>query len=566
MSNRWRRLAFVSTGWLIALAPALLLTFAQREESPQIAFADITERSKVRFTHRSSATSQKYLIESTSGGAAVFDYDGDGLLDIFLVNGAEIQDPMPAGKQPHKTSAAYWNRLYRNNGDGTFTDVTEKAGLRGAGFGMGAIAADYDNDGRTDLYVTNLGANILYHNNGDGTFTNVTVEAGVAGSGWSAGALFIDYDRDGLLDLIVSRYLKWDFSMNIWCGAREPGMRAYCHPDQFQPITHLVFHNEGGGKFKDASESTGFARHPGKGLGIAMNDFDRDGMPDVFIANDAAPQQLFHNRGHGAFEETGLTSGVAYDSDGHSFSGMGTAFADYDNDGWPDIFANALATQRYSIFRNTKGSFDYVSDSTGVGAATILHSGWGAGFVDFDNDGWKDLFVGQSHVMDNIQLTLPNVRYLEAPLVMKNLAGRFTDVSARAGPEFQKPRSARGVAFGDLNNDGSVDAVMNCNNQPAVIFENRTVSGNHWLMVDTIGTTSNRDGIGTRIRAVLSSGQEQYAMVSTAGSYLSSNDKRVHFGLGSNKVVKLLELTWPSGKVQKLENVQADRILKVREP
>ena len=551
---------------LLTLACLLALGLADSPKSHPITFADITGPSKINFLHRSSATSQKYLIESMSGGAALLDYNGDGLLDIFFVNGARLSDPMPAGKQPDKSSEAFWNRLYRNNGDGTFTDVTAAAGLQGSGYGMGVAAGDYDNDGRTDLYVTNFGRNALYHNNGDGTFTDVTAAAGVGGAGWSAGALFIDYDRDGRLDLVVTRYLKWDFSMNVWCGDRKSGRRDYCHPDQFQPVAHLVFHNEGNGRFKDVSQPAGLAGSPGKGLGIAMDDFDRDGWPDILVANDAVRQQLFRNRGDGTFEEVGVARGVAYDSDGRSFSGMGADFADYDNDGWPDIFVNALATQRYSIFRNVKVSFDYVSDSSGVGAASILHSGWGAKFADFDNDGWKDLFVGQGHVMDNIELSLPQVHYLEAPLLLKNDAGKFVDASATAGAALRRPMAARGVAFGDLNNDGSIDVVINCNNQPATILENRTSSGNHWLLINTVGSSSNRDGIGTRIRLVTQSGQQQFAMVSTGGSYLSASDKRVHFGLGASRVAKIVELSWPSGKTQRLEDVPADQVITVREP
>lgn len=529
-------------------------------------FADVTARSGIGFVHQSSATSRKYLIESMGGGVAVLDFDGDGLPDLFFVNGAALQDPMPPGAHPDKSAPRYWNRLYRNNGDGTFADVTEKAGLQGRGYSMGVAAADFDNDGHTDLYVTGLDGNVLYRNNGDGTFRDVTAEAGVAGGGWSAGALFIDYDRDGLLDLVVSRYLQWDFSKDIWCGERKPGYRAYCHPDQFAPATHLVFHNLGHGRFEDVSAKSGLARSPGKGLGLAMEDFDRDGWPDIFVANDAVPQQLFRNRGDGTFEEVAVARGAAYDSDGRSFSGMGTDFADYDNDGWPDLFANALATQRYALFHNGKGTFDYVSDSAGVGGASMLHSGWGSKFLDYDNDGWKDLFVAQGHVMDNIQLTEPHLRYLEPPLLLRNARGKFADVSAQAGSAFRVSRAARGAAFGDLNNDGRVDIAINCNNGPALILENRDASGNHWLTVDPEGGRSNRDGIGTRIRVVSASGQEQYAMVTTGGSYLSSSDKRVHFGLGRDRLVKLLELTWPSGTVQKMENVAVDRVLRVREP
>ena len=529
-------------------------------------FEDVTRRAHIDFRHQSSPTSQKYLIESMSGGVAVLDYNGDGLLDLFFVNGAALQDPMPPGARPDKSAPRFWNRLYRNNGDGTFTDVTAQAGVAGRGYGMGVAAADYDNDGRTDLYVTNLDGNILYHNNGDGTFSDVTAEAGVAGSGWSAGALFVDFDRDGLLDLVVSRYLAWDFSKNIWCGEHKPGYRAYCHPDQFQPVTHLLFHNLGHGRFEDVTARSHLAQFPGKGLGVAMEDFDRDGWPDLFVANDAVPQQLFRNRRDGTFEEVALARGAAYDADGRSFSGMGTDFADYDNDGWPDLFANALATQRYSLFHNVKGSFDYVSDAAGVGAASMLHSGWGSKFLDFDNDGWKDLFIAQGHVMDNIQLTEPHLRYLEPPLLLRNVRGRFVDVSAQGGAAFRTARAARGAAFGDLNNDGRVDIAINCNDEPAVVLENRSPDSNHWLTVDTRGTVSNRDGIATRIRLVTESGLEQYAMVTTGGSYLSSNDKRVHFGLGRDRRARLLELTWPSGKVQKLENVAGDRILTVTEP
>jgi hypothetical protein len=545
---------------------AIALAAAPSSSNEQALFADVTARTGIRFINQASPTARKYLIESMTGGVAIFDYNGDGRQDIFLVNGARLTDPMPPGAQPDKSDERFWNRLYRNNGDGTFTDVTVKAGVQGTGYGMGAAVGDYDNDGQPDLYVTNVGGNILYHNNGDGTFTDVTAQAGVAGAGWSAGAMFIDYDRDGKLDLFVSRYLKWDFSMDIWCGGQTAKSRAYCHPDQFQRITHLLFHNDGHGKFTDVSAKAGFSEHPGKGLGVAMNDFDHDGWPDIFVANDSAPQQLFRNRGDGIFEEVAVERGAAYDADGHRFSGMGADFTDYDNDGWSDLFANALASERYAIFHNLKGTFDYVSDSSGVGKASIFHSGWGAKFIDYDNDGWKDLFVGQGHVMDNIELTHPNLRYLEPPLLLHNEKGKFTDVSNSAGPAFRSARAARGVAFGDLNNDGWIDAVLNCNNGSPMILENQRVGGNHWLLIDTIGTVSNRDGIGASIHVVSASGLNEYGYVTTAGSYLSASDKRVHFGLGRDKSAKVVEITWPSGKVQRQENVSADQILRLVEP
>jgi hypothetical protein len=530
-------------------------------------FRDVTAASGVNLRNESSATSQKYLIESMVGGAGLIDYDGDGWLDVYFVNGAKLEDPMAAGKAPDKSDPRFWNRLFRNNRDGTFTDVTEKAGVRGHSYGMGVAVADYDNDGFPDLYVTNLGRNILYHNNGDGTFTDVTDKAGVAGGGWCAGACWVDFDRDGRLDLIVARYLDWDFDKNIWCGDRKPGYRAYCHPDQFKPVTHLAYRNNGDGTFTDVSTRSGLGAAPGKGLGVAFNDYDRDGWPDILIANDSFAQQLFRNKRDGTFEEVALPLGVAYDDDGRTFAGMGLDFADYDNDGWPDAFVNALGNQRYALFRNVKGTaFDYATGPTGVGGITMLHSGWGARFIDYDNDGWRDLFVAQSHVMDNIELTQPSLRYREPLLLMRNLQGKFQDVSAQSGEPFQVPLAARGAAFGDLNNDGFPEAVINCRDSRAVILRNEGGNGNHWLLVNTVGVVSNRDGIGAKLRIVTPAGAEQHAIVSTAGSYLSSSDKRVHFGLGQEKTVRLLEVFWPSGTVQKLENFAADRILTVREP
>ena len=547
----------------------LVLSFAVGQLWPSVAapmFADVTTHSGIGFRNYASKTSHKYLPEAMTGGVAVFDYDGDGLLDIFFVNGAALRDPMPPGATPDKHDPKYWNRLYRNNGDGTFTDKTEMAGVRGTGYGMGVAVGDYDNDGHPDLYVTNVGHNLLYHNNGDGTFVEVTSQAGVGASGWSAGAAFVDYDRDGLLDLVVSRYLEWNFSQDIWCGSHAPGRRAYCEPDLFRPVTHVLYHNEGHGRFRDVSAESGIASAPGKGLGIAINDYDRDGWPDLLIANDSIPQQLFHNLRNGRFEEVAVQTGAAYDEEGRTFAGMGVDFADYNNDGWPDIFVNALANQRYALFRNVKGTFEYVSDPEGLSSATRFHSGWGVKFFDYDNDGWKDLFVGQGHVMDNIQLTQPDLRYLEPALLLHNRGGKFSDVSGEAGLPVNTPRAVRGVAFGDWNNDGRIDIVMNCNDSAPVLLENRVQSGNHWLIVDTVGRKSNRDGIGAQLKLITPDGREQYAVVSTASSYLSASDKRVHFGLGRESLARSLEIDWPGGAIQKLSDVKADRILKVMEP
>jgi enediyne biosynthesis protein E4 len=527
-------------------------------------FADVTAQTGIRFKHEASRTSEKYLPEAMGAGVAMFDYNNDGRLDLFFVNGALLQNPMPAGAMPDKRDPRFWNRLYRNNGDGTFADVTEKAGLQGHGYGMGVASGDYDNDGYTDLLVTNLGGNTLYHNNGDGTFTDVTRQAGVGGSGWCTGAAFVDYDRDGRLDIIVSRYVEWDFAANVFCGEHRPGYRAYCHPDQFKAISCLVFHNNGDGTFSDVSKACGITSSPGKALGVAVNDFDRDGWPDIFVANDSVAEQLFRNNHDGTFSEVALLSGAAYGENGGVFAGMGTDFADYNNDGWPDIFVNALANQKYMLFRNHKGVFEDVTDSSGVGAITLLHSGWGAKMVDYDNDGWLDLFIAQGHVMDNIELTDPSLRYLEGLLIMKNTQGKFRDVSGQSGAALGVPRAARGAAFGDLDNDGFIDVAVNCNDGQAVILRNQG-NGNHWLSIHLVGAASNRDGIGSRIRLVTEEGLELFSYVSTSGSYLSASDKRAHFGLGSSKKARLVEISWPSGVVQRLESVAADQILIVHE-
>jgi hypothetical protein len=527
-------------------------------------FADVTASSGIRFKHEASRTSEKYLPEAMGAGVAMFDYDNDGRLDLFFVNGALLQDPMSAGAAPDKRDPRFWNRLYRNNGDGTFTDVTEKAGLQGHGYGMGVATGDYDNDGHVDLLVTNFGGNTLYHNNGDGTFTDVSRQAGVAGSGWCTGATFVDYDRDGRLDIIVARYVEWDFAANVYCGEHRQGYRAYCHPDQFKPISCLVFHNNGDGTFSDVSKACGMAASPGKALGVAVNDFDRDGWPDIFVANDSVAEQLFRNNHDGTFSEVGLLSGAAYGENGGVFAGMGTDFADYNNDGWPDIFVNALANQKYMLFRNNKGEFEDVTDASGVGAITLQHSGWGAKMVDYDNDGWLDLFIAQGHVMDNIELTDPSLRYLETLLIMKNDQGKFRDVSSQSGPAMKVPLAARGAAFGDLDNDGFIDVVINCNDGHAVILHNQG-NANHWLSIQLVGSASNRDGIGSSIRLVTEEGLELHGFVSTSGSYLSASDKRAHFGMGSSKKAKLVEISWPSGVVQRLESVAADQIITVHE-
>jgi enediyne biosynthesis protein E4 len=527
-------------------------------------FVDITAASGVRFQHVASHTSKKYLPETMGSGVAVFDYDNDGRLDIFLVNGAPLSDPTPKGTIPEKAGSKYWNRLFHQKSDGTFEDVTEKAGLPGTGYGMGVAVGDYDNDGYEDLYVTAYGGNKLYHNNGDGTFTDVTSQAGVAGSGWSTSAAWVDLDNDGLLDLVVLRYLQWDFE-DLWCGDHKEGFRAYCHPDMFKAITPLVYHNEGNGRFAEVAEKMGLAI-PGKGLGIAIADYDRDGRIDLFVANDSMPEFLFHNKGDGKFEEKGLFSQVAVDEDGRTYAGMGVDFEDFDNDGLPDLVVDNLANQMYAIYQNAgDGTFTYTTRATGMGRISMLHSGWGLRLIDYDNDGWKDLLIAQGHDLDTIDLTSPQLHYREPMLLARNTGHGFVDVSAASGSVFHEAWAARGLATGDLDNDGRMDAVVSTNDGPAHVIRNETKTENHWLTLKLVGHKSNRDAIGAVVKIVTSRGA-QYATVTTASSYLSSSDKRVHFGLGPEAVAGTIEIHWPSGISQVLKEVRADQILQVDEP
>ena len=553
---------------LSLLVSLILASFAQQTPAKQPKtmpdkFVDITLAAGVHFQHQASHTSKKYLIETMGAGVALFDYDNDGRLDIFFVNGAPLADPTPKGTIPKKTEAKYQNRLYHQKTDGTFEDVTEKAGLEGIGYGMGVAVGDYDNDGYEDLYVTAYGQNKLYRNNRDGTFTDVTEKAGVAGGGWSTSAQWVDLDNDGLLDLVVLRYLQWDFT-DIWCGERKEGYRAYCHPDIFSPIAPLVYHNDGNGRFTEVAEKLGLAK-PGKGLGLAISDYDRDGHIDLFVANDSMIEFLYHNHGDGTFEDTGLMTGVAVDGDGRTYAGMGVDFADYNNDGLPDLVVTNLAKQRYALYKNEgDGNFLYATTTSSLGAITFLHSGWGARFLDYDNDGWKDLLIAQGHDLDTIQLSFADLRYREPMLLARNTGNGFVDVSRESGSVFEQPWVGRGLAIGDIDNDGRLDAVVTTNDGPAHILHNQTATENHWITLKLVGHKSNRDAIGAEVCATTGKGME-CATVTTGGSYLSSSDKRVHFGLGSESLLRKLEIRWPSGILQSLADVRADQFLQIDE-
>jgi enediyne biosynthesis protein E4 len=508
------------------------------------------------FTLQNSPTPLKYLIETMPGGVALLDYNNDGLLDIFLVNGGRIANRRGQAGDFDRHDPQYWNRLYRQNRDGSFTDVTRQAGLANAGdgnYGMGVAVGDYDNDGYSDIYVTNFGKNLLYHNNGDGTFTDVTAKAGVAAGGWSASAGFFDYDNDGKLDLFVTRYLDWDTKRSKPCGVV---VRQYCPPGEFPSVTNILYHNRGDGTFEDVSVKSGIAAKKGNGLGLAFADYDGDGFTDIFLANDVVEQFLFHNNGNGTFTERGLDAGVALTADGKKLSGMGVVFQDYDNDGQPDIVVTELPHQLQTVFHNDgRGVFSDRSLQAGFGVLSGVTSGWGVGLEDFDNDGWKDVFIAQSHVMDNVEKLDSSLHYLEPPLLALNHNGRFEQADAGSAT----PIAGRGAAFGDLNNDGWIDTVISVlGGHPQVLVNN---GGNrHWLTITLRGTHSNRDGFGARVQV---NGQTRFATAS--GSYLSSNDKRLHFGLGSAETARV-DVTWPSGIHQTLSNIRGDQFIEIREP
>ena len=530
-------------------------------------FQDRTSATGIAFEHHASPTPEKHLVETMGGGVALLDFDNDGFLDIFFVNGGRLAEG-DDGWFVERSSAELHDRLYRSRQGLSFEDVARQAHVSAATkgiYGMGVATGDYDNDGYVDLFVTGYGGTILYRNLGGHGFEDRTEAARANVAGWSASAGFFDADLDGDLDLFITRYLDWSLATSRTCGENIP---VYCSPREYPAVASVMLRNEGDGTFADVSREWGVSRSLGKALGVAFNDADADGLPDVVVANDSTAQQLFLNRGPGGFSEEALVAGLAYNEDGGSFAGMGVDFEDYDNDGRPDVVATALAKELYPLFRNEGGgTFGYVTRQTGLAEITARLSGWSIKFADFNHDGWKDLFAAQSHVLDNVELMEPGLAYLQPPLIALNQAGRFVDVGATAGPVFQDRIAGRGTAFGDLDNDGDIDLVVGVlDDSPKVLYSNASTTESHWLQVRLVGRASARDGQGGSVSISTRSGSKQVRFSTTAGGYLSANDPRLHFGLGAESVVSKIVVRWPSGLQQVLEEVKADRVITVREP
>ncbi len=537
------------------------LTSADAAPVP-IVFENTIGQSKISFKLNSSVSAHRYSVETMTGGVAAFDYDNDGLLDLFFTNGAELPSM-------RKTGVAFANGLFHNNGDGTFTDVTAKAGLAGVGYSMGVAAGDFDNDGFEDLYVTGVNQNQLLRNNGNGTFTDVTAKAGVSGvlagtgKAWAVTAGWLDYNNDGLLDLLVVNYLDYDLKTAAVCSTHK--IVTYCSPDDFRGLPNILYRNNGDGTFTDVSVSSHVGQYVGKGMGVAFADYDGDGYTDIFVSNDTFPNLLLHNNGDGTFTDQATIAGVAYNEMGKTVAGMGADFRDLDNDGRPDIFHTAMFGDSFPLYRNVgDGTFADVTSEAGLTSPTIRLTAWGTGAYDFDNDGFKDLFTANSAILDN------SMEVEERPFALPNSLFRntgnlsFQDVSATAGTAFTTPAPHRGAAFGDFNNDGKVDVAVTVLNGSPELLLNRTQNGNHWILLKLVGTKDNRDGLGTKVKITTGHGV-QYNEANTAVGYNSSSDKRVHFGLGRDAVIDTIELRWPTGVKQTLRKIRADQIVTVKE-
>ncbi|MDT5155688.1 MAG: enediyne biosynthesis protein [Acidobacteriota bacterium] len=527
-------------------APAAASDRATFEEVPP-------KVSGITWVHDNAHSSERYLPETVGAGCAFFDYDNDGWMDIYLVNSGPSDFFTP--KSPLK------NALYHNNHDGTFTDVTDKAGVAGGTFGMGAAAGDYDGDGWQDLFVTAYGRNILYRNNGNGTFTDMTAKAGLTSPGWSTCAVWFDYDDDGKLDLFVSSFVQYTKEMS--CGNNRLGQKYYCIPRVFKPMPSQLFHNNGDGTFTDVSKGSGIAGSPGKSFGAVATDVNNDGRMDLFVANDTMPNFLFLNKGGGKFEEVGLPAGVAYSDAGSPRSGMGVDAADYDGDGWQDLFVANIDQELFSLYHNQKDG-TYVDEPGEIGPATRLLSGWGLKFFDYDNDGDLDLLLANGHPDDMVETLTARVKYKEPVLMFENIGGKYKDVSAQSGAAFSKDYPARGMAVGDFDNDGDLDVLVSNNGAPPLLLRNEGGNRNNWLGLQLVTTKSNPAGVGTVITWT-AGGVKHSRLKTSGGSYLASHDPREILGAGRGGKIDSVEVRWPSGKVDKLTNPPMNAYVKVVE-
>ena len=543
----------VSLARTLPLAPADTSSVAPFEEVP-------ASVSGISWVHSNGRSAEMYLPETTGAGCGFIDYDNDGWMDIYLVNSGrcDFYSPNPPLR----------NALYHNNRDATFTDVTEKAGVAAGGYGMGVAVGDYDGDGWPDLYVTQYGRSILYHNNRDGTFTDVTEKAGVAAPGWSSSAVWFDYDNDGRLDLFVCRFVDFDKSKNKFCGNRDTGERYYCIPRVYEPAPSWLFHNNGDGTFTDVRHQSGIGKSLGKAWGVVATDIDNDGWMDLFVANDTVQNFLFANRGKGKFEEIALEAGVGFSAEGRPRSGMGVDSADYDQDGWMDLFVANVDQEMYSIYHNNHDeSFDDMAVPSGIGPTTRLLSGWGLKFFDYDNDGNLDLLLANGHPDDKIEERFSQVKYKEKMLLFQNTGnGNFENVSARGGSLFSRPIAARGLALGDFNNDGAIDVLVGVNNASPILLRNNAAKGNHWLGVRLVGRKCNPDAVGASIAWQAGDVKRRLFKVG-GGSYLASHDPRLVLGLGTRSKIEWLEIRWPqpSGAVERLTDLPIDRYITVVE-
>ena len=549
-----RRLAVALIVLSAAFAPARFGATSLLDAGP-VLFRDVAIESGVAFTHTNGASPAKHIVETMGSGGLLFDYDGDGWLDVFLVDGGSVVDAGAAARAR--------SRLFHNRGDGTFDDVTAASKIEHHAYGMGGCAADYDNDGHADLYLTNFGTNQLYRNNGDGTFADATKAAGVGGSALSTSCAFADIDNDGRLDLFVTNYVDPEDNSKA-CG--DSRVRAYCRPDVYKGAASVLYRNNGDGTFSDVTRASGVYRTDGKGLGVVFGDYDDDGRADFFVANDLVPNFLYHNEGRGLFREVALSAGVAVASDGRARAGMGTDFADYDGDGRLDLVVTNFEMETHNLYKNLGGGlFADATLSSGMAAATLRFLGFGAVFLDYDNDGSLDLAIANGHVLDNTSHFQSASRYAQRKLLLRNDGrGRFADVAMGAGTGFALERVSRSLVAGDIDNDGDLDLLVTNNGQAANLLRNEGGNRGNAVLVQLAGRESNRDGIGARIRATVG-GRSQVREIKAGSSYLGQNDRRAHFGVGAAREIERLEVRWPSGRRDVIEHVAVNGILTITE-